>query len=454
MKKDIQNLSNNGWNSIDEATKQRLKALYPINILQDISNNGWNGIDEATKDTVRTIFNPDNLRDRAKIEFASDVLRQKLDAQKEKPITNFLFPKTLESKIDNESYAGQVGSAIKDVFSLPGRIVARGIAGPKEDLEEIKQEHPVTGFVSEFARDIVEDPLLPLSFGLGAVGAIPKVVKYAPLASKIISNPFVQAAGQGALNVFGESDKDKNVGDAIISFGIGAGPDLLMAGIGNRLTKYGKIAKSIDEIKNADESIGAKTKELSKIEKTQLDRGLATIPEVESLDDLAVAQEIGRRNDPEGSEQIASLQDEIEATSQSKKEKISELEKLKDPGKRESLLHAGIGAVIGNQLFPGAGGVLGGAAAGLIAPSIKSASKKVADKLTEGVGRIVQFGQAGIPVLTNEHIKALGRRALADLADGTRSRTDVMAYTRALESLRHNPNDQAARKIYNKYNGL
>lgn len=76
MKKDIQNLSDNGWNGIDAATKQRLKSLYPINILQDISDNGWNGIDDATKDTVRSIFSPENLRESAKKEYASDVLQQ------------------------------------------------------------------------------------------------------------------------------------------------------------------------------------------------------------------------------------------------------------------------------------------------------------------------------------------------------------------------------------------
>lgn len=399
---------------------------------------------------------PSEMRERAKKEYASDVLQQKLDAKKEKPITNFIFPKTLESKIDNDSYSGQVGSSIKDIFSLPGRIASRVISGPRENLETIKQDYPVVGFASELSRDIVEDPLLPLSFGLGAVGAFPKVVKYAPLASKLMLSPWTQAGTQGLLNVFGESDNDKNLGDAVLSFGIGALPDVVMAGIGNKLSKYGKIAKNLDEIKSADETISKKSRDISQIEQTQLEKGMETVPEIETPEDLEAAITIGRRKDPDGSEQVSSLEDELKEAVDIKKQKQEYLVKLKEQGERSGLLGAGIGAVVGNQLFPGVGGILGGAATGLLAPRIESAGKKIADKLTEGVGRVVQKKavQATIPVFTDERIKALGRRALADLAEGTRERSDVMAYTRALETLKHNPKDIQALKIYNDYNGL
>lgn len=53
LQDDIQALSENGWQALDDSTRSRLKASIDIPTLQAISNDGWQSIDDSTKSVLR-----------------------------------------------------------------------------------------------------------------------------------------------------------------------------------------------------------------------------------------------------------------------------------------------------------------------------------------------------------------------------------------------------------------
>lgn len=53
LQDDIQALSENGWQALDDSTRARLKASIDIPTIQEISDNGWQGIGDSTKSALR-----------------------------------------------------------------------------------------------------------------------------------------------------------------------------------------------------------------------------------------------------------------------------------------------------------------------------------------------------------------------------------------------------------------
>ena len=53
LQDDIQALSENGWQALDDSTRSRLKASIDIPTIQEISDNGWQGIGDSTKAVLR-----------------------------------------------------------------------------------------------------------------------------------------------------------------------------------------------------------------------------------------------------------------------------------------------------------------------------------------------------------------------------------------------------------------
>lgn len=232
------------------------------------SNEELNSFDDNDIASAKEIAETsDEMRARAKSEFATDMEEQRLaeeESIKSSPaynIAKMLSPRVTENTLNDKNLARNLVGGIFDAGSLPGRTLGGAAAGlgagigdyysnkdlgqalsvagaNMQDFMSTKGSDKSQGFFSALPEDIVKDPLAIPSLMIPGGSQI--VSKIGPRAAEFVASkakyvkPIAEGISQGTQNLFaglGERFADKNQdGSALQDFGFGA----IFGGGGNK----------------------------------------------------------------------------------------------------------------------------------------------------------------------------------------------------------------------------
>lgn len=375
---------------------------------------------------------PSEMRERAKKEYASDVLQQKLQEaasiKENNPVIAAILPRYVEKKQEQSlkqenspsDYITHPWAALRDVASLTGRLVTEGIgaigdlaggypdqAGALDRIGNIGKDATMPEYYN-LAKGITTDPLLPayLATGLigGPVGAAlkPEIIKGLGRAAAAFSIPMVDKL------LAREEIKPIDVLSSGLGALIPAGPDFMAIRSGVKGAKQAAIDKEISRFAEG----------LKKSEATQ------AIKQQEKFD-------MALNDEPVEIVKYPSVD--------FKKNKLKELEEAKAKLTNDQPLSVDI---VDATITTGATSLLG-PAAGIAAPFVRREIQKMPIKVTADMlarqGKGIDWGRT----IT---------QSLADQLQSNKiSRQDANAVLRALDTLRFNPSDSAATKIRDDY---
>lgn len=361
---------------------------------------------------------PSEMRERAKKEYASDVLQQKLQEaasiKENNPLLSKLFPhlteqvqrETIKPNTDQFDALKRNWAGIKDISSSVGRGISERMAGgPKEEIDAVREEHPVWSALYDISRDIAEDPLLP---GYAAIGALGGPIGASGI--KEIAKGLGRVTLATALPLIDKPLQDeKNTGVDWIVSGLGAViPEALSYPLIRSGIKQAQIGLLGDDLAKFQAGL-----ERSRAIQAQKQK------EADALADLTT----------EGSETIrlpsvTYKQNKI----QELEKKIADLETQKKTGVNlpDVFLTAGTTSVAGPF-------------AGVAAPYAGRVVKRVASGLADM--------KKPLNVAMRTEIQGVSDK----VKKGQMSQQDANAVIRAAEALRFNPSDADAAKIISDY---
>jgi len=433
------------------------------------------GVDALDDDNVyntliaeRDYVSPTEMRARAKAEFASDWLAQKkaeAESIRETPmgkVASALFPKSVENEIQRRSYGNSPPEipvstqfdALKDMTSMPGRVLSQLVAGDRENLQAFSEEYPILTKTAGVVRGIVEDPLLPLFMGIGSA-PIPIGAKMA--AGSVL--PFTDITLEK-----GKVGETPTLTDAGISLLQGVLPEAIGLGVAKYGARALRAAENIEPLKKITAY------------KDFLNNEFGSIAKKESPS-IGEVQEILRKGLAEGKLQA------------SMRKKAEEILRMKNSGEyggdivaefsslaRDKLANATVGRTtkeLGSELMDKLKGVLPGAAfvmaleaalgrvplAGAAYGATKTAIKMEPSlaprigKLIQGVGENVNLPKFAAPAAKQlagrvpQSAIAQVLRTSERMDTQTFSDNDARLYNRQMEILRFDPNDASAKRI-------
>lgn len=364
------------------------------------------------------VESPVEMRDRAKKEYASDVLQQKLteaaSIKENNPILSKLFPylteqvqrETIKSNTDQFDALKRNWAGIKDISSSVGRGISELLAGgPREEIEAVREEHPVWSGIYDVSRGIAEDPLLPGYAAIGMIGG--------PIGA---SGKWELAKGLGRVSLAGGLPLiDKQLQDEKIT-----GSDAIVSGLAAVIPEILAYPAIKSGIKQAQ--IGLIDEDLTKWY-SSLTKSKESQTKAQKLADIAADLET------EGSETIKLPSVTF------KQNKIREIENKK--AALQAAKEAGVN-IPDVLLTAGTTSVLG-PFAGTASPWVK---------------RAIQKGFVGAADLSNP-MDILTRVVIQSVGDrvrkGQMSQQDANAVLRAQEALKFNQSDSKASKIIEDY---